>query len=91
MHNLQQNGYDSKENPGSKLTGRGHIYYILAEARESIWLISFSRDLFRRVAACQQLAEMISFFINSPGLDPGTNSEWKSEDLLVGKALSPPW
>jgi len=33
MNNLQQSGHDSKKNPGSKLTGRGHIYYILTEAR----------------------------------------------------------
>jgi len=85
MHNLQQNGYDSKENPGSNLTGRGHICYILAEARDPIWLISFSRDLFRRVAAYQQLPEKINFAINNPGSDPGTISGGKSEGLLVGK------
>jgi hypothetical protein len=36
MCNLQQNEHSFKQNPGSKLTSRGHIYYILAEARELV-------------------------------------------------------
>jgi hypothetical protein len=33
MRNLQQKEYFFKKKPGSKLTGRGHICYILAGAR----------------------------------------------------------
>jgi hypothetical protein len=37
-HILQQNEHSFKENPVSKLTGHGHIYYILYQIKETMLL-----------------------------------------------------
>jgi hypothetical protein len=58
----------------------------LAEAKEAIWLIYSSRNLFGRLPPCGYVHELINLSISNPGFDPGGISELKREDLRVGKA-----